>query len=102
AGLSAGGFLRACGFGAPTPRTQARATLTEALAAQVIAALNRTGNNLNQIAKAMNRNDLVTPEALNAAFRAYVEAVRVVMPTASPPQPAPGPATERGGVANDR
>ena len=71
AGLSGGGYLRTCGLGALTPRTQRRATFNEAQRAEVLSALNRTGNNLNQIARALNRGDTVPGDAITAALRQY-------------------------------
>ena len=89
AGLSGGGFLRQCGLGAPTPRTPRRSTFNEAQRAEVMSALNRTGNNLNQIARALNRGDTVLAEAITAALRQYAGAVNLLMHAAT-------------GAANDR
>lgn len=82
AGLSAGGYLRACGFGAPTPRTQRRAPADRVLFAEAIAALNRTGNNLNQMAKALHQGHPPALAVLTAAQHAYAAALTRLMEAA--------------------
>ena len=99
AGLPAGGFLRQCGLGAPTPRTPRRATLDDTQRAEVLSALHRTGNNLNQMARALNRGDAVPGDALTAALRQYAGAVNLLMHAATPAVPVPAPEVE---VSNDR
>ena len=54
AGLSLAAYLRACALGAAGPRSRRRASVDRLLLAQTHAALSRIGNNLNQIAHALN------------------------------------------------
>ena len=54
AGLSAGAYLRACALGESGPRSKRAPPVNRALLAEALAALNRVGNNLNQIAKQLN------------------------------------------------
>lgn len=54
AGLAPGAYLRACALGNAGPRAQRSPSLDRELAAQAIAALNKAGSNLNQIAHALN------------------------------------------------
>lgn len=54
AGLRIGGYLRACGLGSPGPRAKRSPPVNAELLGQAIAALNRAGNNLNQIAHMLN------------------------------------------------
>jgi hypothetical protein len=55
AGLSLPAYLRATGLGAAGPRARRRPPLERELLAHTNASLNRIGNNLNQIAKALNQ-----------------------------------------------
>ena len=54
AGLSAGAYLRAAGLGDAGPRAQRGVSMNAALLAQAVAALNKVGGNLNQIARTLN------------------------------------------------
>jgi len=82
-GVSAGGYLRAGGLGATTPRTKRQAPPDRALYAEAIRALNRTGNNLNQLARALNRGDMMIPDDLHAVLRGYGQALNVLMHAAT-------------------
>ena len=53
-GLSAGAYLRACALGKKGPRARRAPPVQGDLLAEAIAALNRVGNNLNQIAHHLN------------------------------------------------
>ncbi len=79
AGVSAGGYARACALGAPTPRTRRQAQPDRALFAEAVTALNRTGNNLNQIARALNRDGFALPDDLTTALRDYARALSLLM-----------------------
>src|SRR5882672_393482 len=57
AGLSLAAFGRASMLGDAGPRARKRSTVNGELLARANADLNRVGNNLNQIAHAMNRGD---------------------------------------------
>lgn len=54
AGLSIGGYLRACGLGDAGLRTRRKPPLNAELLAYAVAQLNRVGNNLNQLNKRQN------------------------------------------------
>ena len=54
AGLSTGAYLRVCALGDKGPRSRRAPPIKGDLLAQAIAALNRVGNNLNQIAHHLN------------------------------------------------
>lgn len=72
AGLSAGGFLRACGLGRVTPGTKRRAPADRVIFEQAIAELRRVGNNLNQIARAANMNEPTDGVRLKHALDEYM------------------------------
>jgi len=54
AGLSLGSFLRSCALGDTGPRARRSPTVNAELVAIAMAKLNQAGNNLNQIAHALN------------------------------------------------
>jgi hypothetical protein len=68
AGLSVGAYVRACALGDAGPRARRRATVDRELLAINNAALNRVGNNLNQIAKALNQGDDIDPFELRTTI----------------------------------
>jgi hypothetical protein len=59
AGLSLAAFLRAAGLGQAGPRARRKPPIERALLAHTNASLNRVGNNLNQIARALNGDESV-------------------------------------------
>jgi hypothetical protein len=68
AGLSLSSFCRAAALGEAGPRARRRPTVEAALLAQTHAELRRVGNNLNQIARALNSGHRVlVPEVAAAA-----------------------------------
>jgi hypothetical protein len=68
AGLSLSAFARAAALGDKGPRARRRPTVEAATLAQTHAELRRVGNNLNQIAKALNSGHRVlVPEVQKAA-----------------------------------
>ena len=71
AGLSAGGFLRACALGHETPRTMHRAPVDQELLGLAIAELRRVGNNINQLAHRANQGLWFDPGGLQEALRDY-------------------------------
>lgn len=71
AGLSAGGFLRACALGQVTAGTKRRAPADRAILEKAIAELRRVGNNINQIARAANMNEPTDRVRLNHALNEY-------------------------------
>ncbi|MBI3657343.1 MAG: plasmid mobilization relaxosome protein MobC [Acidobacteria bacterium] len=79
AGLSAGGFLRAAGLGKQTPRSLPRAPVERELLAKAIGELNRVGNNLNQIARALNRGEAAPHPVLHAALSDYATVIDALL-----------------------
>ena len=79
AGLSAGGYLRACALGRRTPRTQKRAPIDQEFFAEAIGALNRIGNNLNQLAHHANLGHPVKTELLKPALESYSAALKTLL-----------------------
>jgi len=71
AGLSLAAFGRACMLGDAGPRAKKRPPVDRELLARTNGELNRVGNNLNQIARALNRgrDDELDPYGLRAAGR---------------------------------
>ena len=55
AGLSVAGYLRAAALGASGPKRRRRPTIDQAALLAATAALNRIGNNLNQLTRATNQ-----------------------------------------------
>jgi hypothetical protein len=53
-GLSLASFLRACGLGTPGPRAKRSVPVDAEALGRATAALNRVGNNVNQIAHQLN------------------------------------------------
>lgn len=79
AGLTAGGFLRAAGLGGKTPRSLPRTPIDRELLAEAVAELNRVGNNLNQIARALNRDERMPPQIIRTALEQYSHAYVVLV-----------------------
>ena len=75
AGLSVGAFVRACALGDPGPRAKRRPTVDGELVARANAEMNRVGNNINQIAHAMNTGD----DVLRAAHVRVILELREVL-----------------------
>jgi hypothetical protein len=70
AGLSIGGYVRACALGNAGPRARKRVTIDRELLARAIAALNRIGGNWNQIEHALNAGGDVVASEIAAVGRA--------------------------------
>ncbi|WP_162254017.1 plasmid mobilization protein [Sphingomonas sp. Root50] len=67
AGLAVGAFARAAGLDDPGPRARRRRPVEHQKLAQLMAAMNRVGNNLNQIARDTNLGlDIEVPELRDA------------------------------------
>ena len=72
AGLAVAAFMRASALGDAGPRAQRRPPADHKALRQILGELGRIGNNLNQIARALNaRQQLRLPE-LKEALRAYL------------------------------
>lgn len=82
-GLSLAGFLRACGLGTPGPRARRSPTVNAEALGRATAALNRVGNNLNQIAHVLNaKGTSITTQQCFAALaetRAAAAAIREIV-----------------------
>jgi hypothetical protein len=72
-GLTFGAYLRACGVGDAGPRARHRAPVDREALAQATAALNRVGNNQNQIARALNELLLIAREQSSRRLENLVE-----------------------------
>lgn len=67
AGLAVGAFARAAGLDGTGPRARRRRPVEHATLVQLMAAMNRVGNNLNQIARNSNLGiDIGVPELRDA------------------------------------
>jgi hypothetical protein len=75
AGLSIGAYVRACALGDAGPRARKRPPVDRELLARANADLNRVGNNLNQIAHALNSGD----EVLRAAHVRLILELREIL-----------------------
>lgn len=72
-GVTMSGFLRVCALETPEVKARKRkpsADLVEL--ARLLVALNRIGNNLNQIARACNSGEAVSPIALEECLKALL------------------------------
>ena len=69
AGLSLAAYGRSCMLGSAGPRARKRAPVDRELLARTNADLNRVGNNLNQIAHAVNRGERAIRAEIAAASR---------------------------------
>lgn len=78
AGLSAGGYLRACGLGRVTPRTKRRTPVDSQILERAIAEMRRIGNNINQIAHAANLNLPPDQEQLRQALKEHLETLQLL------------------------
>jgi hypothetical protein len=82
-GLSLASFLRACGLGTPGPRARRSPTVNAEALGRAVAALNKVGSNLNQIAHVLNAggSGLTTQECLAALAetRAAAAAIRDIV-----------------------
>lgn len=76
AGLSIGSYLRATSLGSAGPRARRRTQIHEELAGYAVSQLNRTGNNLNQLARRFNAAEAVEANETNLAVAETREAVR--------------------------
>jgi hypothetical protein len=80
AGLTRASYLRACALGTPGPRAQRRAPVDAEALGRATAALNRVGNNVNQIAHVLNAGGVSTTArecfAALAEVRAAAAAIR--------------------------
>src|SRR5437773_2496391 len=73
AGFAVAAFLRAAGLGDAGPRAQRRPPADHKALRQILGHLGQIGNNLNQIARALNTGEAVSPQELKDALRVYIE-----------------------------
>ena len=73
AGLFAGGYLRASALGTAGPRAVRRPPVDRQELARLLGELGRVGNNLNQIARALNVDDPPPLEEVAAALADFSE-----------------------------
>lgn len=71
AGLAVGAFARAAGLKEAGPRARRRRPIEHAALAQLMAAMNRVGNNLNQIARNTNLGIDIDVPVLRDALHEY-------------------------------
>jgi hypothetical protein len=71
AGLSRGSFLRSCALGSPGPRARRSPPINAEVLAHAVAALNKAGSNLNQIARILNASGAMG--IATASFEALTE-----------------------------
>ena len=72
AGLAIAAFMRAAALGDPGPRAQRRPPADHKALRQILGELGRIGNNLNQIARALNARQQIRLPELKEALRAYL------------------------------
>lgn len=73
AGMAVAAFMRAVALGNPGPRAQRRPPADHRALRQILGEIGRIGNNINQIARALNSGDPVNPAELREALHAYLE-----------------------------
>jgi hypothetical protein len=89
AGLSTAGFMRAAALGDPGPRAQRRPPADHKALRQILGHIGRIGNNINQIARALNAGEQASLKDLPAALRAYLD-IRKAIFEALGKNPGPG------------
>jgi Bacterial mobilisation protein (MobC) len=70
AGLAVAAFMRAAALGDPGPRAQRRPPADQQVLREGLGQLGRVGNNLNQIARALNIGKFPSPPELKEALDA--------------------------------
>ena len=84
AGMAVAAFCRAAALGDPGDRARRKPAADKAELLRLLAAVNRVGNNINQIARALNLREAVTPPEVVAAL-ADLRAIRIDLKTALHP-----------------
>ena len=90
AGLAVAAFMRAAALGDAGPRAQRRPPADHKALRQILGELGRVGNNLNQIARALNAGERLRLPELKDALLAYI-AIRDAIFAALGKKPGPGP-----------
>ena len=80
AGMSLAAFLRTCAIGSAGPRARRAPTVNAEALAHATAALNRVGNNINQIAKQLHvaGSSITTNECFAALAEVRVAVARIL------------------------
>lgn len=73
AGLTIAAYLRATAIGAAGPRARRRAPSDQVALRQLLGELGRVGNNVNQIARALNSDETADIPELKEALQAYLQ-----------------------------
>lgn len=89
AGFSTGAFARACLLDDPGPRAQRRPPADHKALRQILGHVGRIGNNINQIARALNAQETASLEDLPEALTAYLD-IRKAIFEALGKNPGPG------------
>lgn len=79
AGLSIGAYFRKAALGAEGVRARPAPSVNRELMAEALAALNRVGNNVNQIAHHLNAGGTLSHTHIDAALVAVKEAAKTVV-----------------------
>lgn len=72
AGMATAAFMRAVAIGEPGPRARRRPPVDHVAIRQLLGELGRVGNNLNQIARALNSEEKIGLPALREALASYL------------------------------
>lgn len=78
AGMASAAFMRALALGDAGPRARRRRPIEHQALVQALAALNRVGNNLNQIARNTNRGMDIDVPQLRDALHQYHQVIAVI------------------------
>jgi hypothetical protein len=78
AGISVGGYLRACGLERITPGTKRRVPVDSVILERAIAEMRRIGNNINQIAHAVNMHQPVDSVCIRLALCEHTETLQLL------------------------
>ena len=73
AGLAVAAFMRAAGLGSPGPRAQRRPPVDHKALRQYLGQVGRLGNNINQIARALNSAEKAELPELQQVLRACLD-----------------------------
>lgn len=72
-GLAVAAFMRAAGLGSPGPRAQRRPPVDHKALRQYLGQVGRLGNNINQIARALNSGEKANLPELKEVLRACID-----------------------------
>jgi len=73
AGMALAAYLRAAALGHPGLRAQRRPPADHKALRRLLGEMGRIGNNINQIARALNTDKAVPPAEIRAALRVYLD-----------------------------